>query len=128
MSRWRSAVLRVAALGLLVVVCAAPTPGDVGGCGQKRQALDEEVFFATKNAIECERCTECEITTDRCEQACNADSGGRRFPEGCLPLVHDGEVCLRRLLDVGCDTFREYVDDREPGVPSECDFCPEESR
>lgn len=128
MSRWRSAVLRVAVLGLLVVVCAAPTPGDVGGCGQKRQALDEEVFFATKNAIECERCTECELTTDRCEQACKADSGGRRFPEGCMPLVHDGEVCLRRLLDVGCDTFREYVDDREPGVPSECDFCPEESR
>lgn len=128
MSRWRGAVLRVAVLGLLVVVCAAPTPGDVGGCGQKRQALDEEVFFATKNAIECERCTECELTTDRCEQACKADSGGRRFPEGCMPLVHDGEVCLRRLLDVGCDTFREYVDDREPGVPSECDFCPEESR
>jgi len=127
-NRLRSVVLRVAALGFVVVVCAAPTPGDVGGCGQKRQALDEDVFFATKNAIECERCTECEIATDRCTQACNADSGGRRFPETCEPLVHDGEVCLRRLLDVGCDTFAEYVDDRTPAVPSECDFCPEESQ
>lgn len=128
MMRWRSVILRVAALGFLVAVCAAPTPGDVGGCGQKRQALDEATFFSTKSAIECERCGECEIRTDRCTQACNDDSGGRRFPEDCVPLVHDGEVCLRRLLDVGCDTFGEYVDDRTPAVPSECDFCPEEAR
>ena len=128
MNRVRSVVLRLGALGLLVLVCAAPTPGDVGGCGQKRQPLDEEVFFATKNAIECDRCNECGISTNRCTEACNADSGGRRFPEECLPLVHDGEVCLRRLLDVGCDTFTEYVDDRTPAVPSECDFCPEGAR
>lgn len=124
----RRVLLRVGALACLVVICAAPTPGDVGGCGQPRQALDEEVFFATKNAIECERCTECGLTTNRCTQACNADSGGRRFPEDCQPLVHDGEVCLRRLLDVGCDSFRAYVDDRTPAVPSECEFCPEGAR
>jgi len=124
----RRVLLRVGALACLVVICAAPTPGDVGGCGQPRQALDEEVFFATKNAIECERCTECGLTTNRCTQACNADSGGRRFPEDCQPLVHDGEVCLRRPLDVGCDSFRASVDDRTPAVPSECEFCPEGAR
>lgn len=127
MKRWRSNALRLGALALVALFCAAPTPGDVGGCGQKRQALDEEVFFSTKNAIECDRCNECEITTDRCDQACVDNSGGRQFPPNCAPLVHDGEVCLRRLLDVGCDTFADYVDDREPAVPSECNFCPEDA-
>ena len=31
MSRVRSVMLRLGALGLLVLACAAPTPGDVGG-------------------------------------------------------------------------------------------------
>lgn len=118
---WRA----VSCLGLLLF-CMAPTPGDVGGCGQKRQELDEELFFDLKNSVDCERCNECGLRTLRCDEACADDHGGRSFPEGCLPLVHDGEVCLRRLLDVDCDTFAGYVDDRSPGVPTECNFCPEE--
>ncbi len=112
----------------MILFCAAPTPGDVGGCGQSRQELDEGLFFSAQNAIECERCNECELRTNRCSEACDDDSGGRRFPDECIPLVHDGEVCLRRLLDVGCDTFADYVDDRFPSVPTECDFCPEDAR
>jgi len=125
---WRASLLRVGAIVVAILGCMAPTPGDVGGCGQKRQELDEEVFFATKNAIECSRCQECELSTMRCSQACDNDTGGREFPEGCLPLVHDGEVCLRRLLDVGCDTFLSYVEDGTSVVPTECNFCPEEAR
>lgn len=126
MKRARSLTLRLTAMLVVVICCAAPTPGDVGGCGQKRQDLDEEIFFVTKNAIECDRCRECGIMTDRCSNACRDDAGGRRFPDNCAPLVHDGEVCLRRLLDVDCDTFADYVDDEIALVPSECDFCPSE--
>ena len=125
---WRALLLRAGAILTALLGCMAPTPGDVGGCGQKRQELDEETFFATKNAIECSRCQECDVNTTRCNQACANDEGGRQFPEGCLPLVHDGEVCLRRLLDVSCDTFADYVDDVVAIVPSECNFCPEEAR
>jgi hypothetical protein len=50
------------------------------------------------------------------------------FPEGCLPLVHDGEVCLRALLYATCAEYEAYVDDARPKVPSECDFCPEGER
>lgn len=123
----RSLLLRGAAL-VLVVLCTAPTPGDVGGCGQRRQKLDEATFFSTKHAIECERCRECGLDSQRCNQACADDAAGRQFPEGCLPLVHDGEVCLRRLLDVDCETFASYVDERTNTVPSECNFCPEDAR
>jgi hypothetical protein len=50
------------------------------------------------------------------------------FPEGCAPLVHDGEVCLRALHFASCDAYRGYVDDAAPTVPTECDFCPGEAR
>jgi len=119
--------LRLAASVVLVLFCMAPTPGDVGGCGQRRQELDEALFFATMNAIECDRCRECGLSSERCERACADDTGGRSFPDGCLPLVHDGEVCLRRLLDVSCGTFGSYVDDRSQSLPTECNFCPQEA-
>ncbi|HEX2672377.1 MAG TPA: hypothetical protein VHM25_15960, partial [Polyangiaceae bacterium] len=45
------------ALGLLALLfCTAPTPGDVGGCGQSPAELDSETFFASKANIDCQRC------------------------------------------------------------------------
>jgi hypothetical protein len=46
------------------------------------------------------------------------------FDEGCIPLVHDGEVCLRALLAASCQDFSEFVRDLEPTAPTECVFCP----
>jgi hypothetical protein len=45
------------------------------------------------------------------------------FPDDCLPLVHDGEVCLRALLDADCDEYSRYVVS-DPEIPLECNFCP----
>jgi hypothetical protein len=110
---------------LLLLFCAAPVPGDVGGCGQSPDQLDPSVFFATKRDIDCRRCSDCGFTTLACAEACSAEAVvPADFPEGCLPLVHDGEVCLRALHFASCDAYRDYVDDRAPTVPTECDFCP----
>ena len=118
--------LLLSAIALLF--CAAPVPGDVGGCGQQPQALDPATFFATKQAIDCRRCTECGLASAICTQACADDSAIEDgFPEGCFPLVHDGEVCLRALHYASCDDYAEYIDDRAPSVPTECAFCPEEA-
>jgi hypothetical protein len=113
-------------LALLVLLfCAAPVPGDVGGCGQSPDPLDPEVFFATKRDIDCGKCQACGFVTGACQQACNLEAPlPSDFPEGCLPLVHDGEVCLRALHFTPCDDYRAYVDDAAPSVPTECDFCP----
>lgn len=116
-------LLLSAAFGLL---CAAPTPGDVGGCGQKAELLDPPIFFASKKRTDCVRCDECGLDTDTCRGACDpAVPYATEFPEGCFPLVHDGEVCLRALLHAACDDYAGYVSDTSPSVPSECNFCPE---
>jgi len=47
------------------------------------------------------------------------------FPERCLPLVHDGEVCLRALLNASCGDYSQYMSDDSPTAPTECNFCPE---
>ena len=115
----------VLAVAVFAAFCAAPTPGDVGGCGQAPQDLDPPVFFATKKAIDCERCTECGLASDRCEEACDETADiERSFPVGCFPLVHDGEVCLRALLQAPCSDYRSFIDDEAPQTPSECNFCP----
>jgi hypothetical protein len=115
------------ALGVLVF-CTAPTPGDVGGCGQKPDNLDPPTFFATKKAIDCSRCQECGIVTQTCIDACDGDVGwDTEFPEGCFPLVHDGEVCLRALQYASCGDYEGYVVDANPSTPSECNFCPPRS-
>jgi hypothetical protein len=110
---------------LLLLFCAAPTPGDVGGCGQSPDPLDPEVFFANKRDIDCKQCRACALATATCEGACSGEAPlPADFPEGCAPLVHDGEVCLRALHFASCDAYRSYVDDIAPTVPTECDFCP----
>jgi hypothetical protein len=106
--------------------CTAPTPGDIGGCGQKPAELDPGVFFASKDAIDCQRCQECSLTSTSCSKACDDPSSyPTAFPDRCVPLVHDGEVCLRALLNASCSDYSGYMDDHSPSVPTECNFCPE---
>lgn len=135
MSDWRVAIRRVRALpssraarvGLsfvLLAFCAAPVPGDVGGCNQPAVPLDAGAFFAAKQAVDCERCTECGLANSTCERACVAGPVALAFTEGCVPLVHDGEVCLRALEAGSCDDYASFVRDQGPSTPTECDFCP----
>lgn len=114
---WR----RVFALSALV--CLAPAPGDIGGCGQAARDLDPEAFFGSKQAIECSRCRECGLMTTACQLACDRGPTATEFPAGCFPLVHDGTVCLRALARASCEEHRKVVADA-PRVPSECNFCP----
>jgi hypothetical protein len=121
----QSLVLRVALALLVLGFCTAPVPGDVGGCGQEPDELDAPVYFASKKGIDCERCRSCGLKSDYCTRACDRSSPiDRDFPEDCFPLVHDGEVCLRALLHASCDDYATYADDRQPAVPTECNFCP----
>lgn len=120
---------RKAAALVVALLCLAPVPGDIGACGQPVQRLDADVFFRAKRHIDCDRCGSCGIASTACRDACDrATPGLRAFPAGCEPLVHDGEVCLRRLRDAACSEYAEYQSDDHPSVPSECDFCPEEKR
>ena len=121
-SRRPRPLLLVVALGALF--CLAPTPGDIGGCGQSPQDLDPATFFLSKQTIECSKCRECRIRTPACELACSDAPAATEFPEGCFPLVHDGTVCLRALTRASCDDHREFSGE-PPSAPSECNFCPE---
>lgn len=109
----------------LVLFCAAPVPGDVGGCGQPVQELDAPLFFRSKKVIDCDHCRRCGFQTKACDVACDdAAPTATQFPPDCLPLVHDGEVCLRVLVDADCDDYEPIVRDRDAEVPTECNFCP----
>jgi hypothetical protein len=107
---------------------AAPTAGDIGSCGQAPDDLDATKFFLSLQAIDCSKCGECELSTAACQRACAADPVPTAFPEGCYPLVHDGEVCLNALWATGCDDYATYVADDAPTTPTECNFCPPEDR
>lgn len=120
---------RLALAATLLMFCVGPVPGDGGGCGQPARDLDPETFFRGKAAIECERCTECDLETETCRASCDRSAERpRSFADACYPLVHDGEVCLRALYYASCDQLREYVRDASPLVPTECDFCPQGTR
>lgn len=113
------------AIGFLALAfCAAPTPGYVGGCGQAPQELDPETFFWSLQSSECAQCRDCALGTRACERACADQLSQRAFPENCVPLVHDGEVCLRALQQASCSEARQYMSDSEPTIPTECNFCP----
>jgi hypothetical protein len=104
--------------------CAAPVPGDVGGCGQEAQELDAATFFWSQQGTECEHCNDCGLTTDACTRSCGNVLVQTAFPKDCVPLVHDGEVCLRALQNGSCSDYREYMSDSSPTIPTECNFCP----
>ena len=122
---FRSGVVRLA-FAALFLLCAAPTPGDIGGCGQNAQPLGAGPFFEEKKKIDCGKCGECSFETTFCTGACDPDQElPAGFPEGCDPIVHDGEVCLNALEAAGCGDYETYVkdgDDRQ--APNECRFCP----
>lgn len=114
-----------AVLALVVLIfCAGPVPGDVGGCGQEAQELDPETFFWSKQDIDCQRCDECGLGTRACKRACGDELVQREFPKDCVPLVHDGEVCLRSLLNGSCTDYEGYMSDAAPTTSTECNFCP----
>lgn len=124
MTERRVSWLKVALAFIALAFCAAPVPGDVGGCGQDPQQLDPQTFFWSVQQTECEHCRSCGIASEACARACGQLLIESEFPENCVPLVHDGEVCLRALDHAGCDSYREYMSDRAPSVPTECNFCP----
>ena len=124
MKRFPAQQLKLLLGFLALAFCAAPVPGDVGGCGQEAQDLDPIVFFSSKQNVECAHCQECEILSIACQRACEDVLAQSEFPETCAPLVHDGEVCLRALDDGSCEDFLGYMSDVAPTVPTECNFCP----
>ncbi len=110
-------------IGALVLGLGA-TVGDIGSCGETPAALDAGNFARARRTVDCRRCTDCALTTDRCKQACEADGGiTETFPPNCEPLFHDGIVCLDALLSASCSDYAQYVSDSERLVPTECEFC-----
>ena len=109
-----------------LLFCTAPTPGDIGGCGQKPAELSPQIFFDSKANVDCQRCQECDLSSQACSDACKPPVT-TMFPDLCVPLVHDGEVCLRALQYASCDDYRSYMSDTSPSVPTECNFCPEQT-
>ncbi len=115
-------LLFVLGLGAL---CAAPTPGDVGGCGQHPEVLDGPIFFERKRELDCQKCGDCRFDSEFCGDVCSPATVAAEFPTGCVPLVHDGEVCLNAIDAAGCDEYEDYSKDQGRLSPSECLFCPE---
>jgi hypothetical protein len=114
-----------ATLGFIALAfCAAPVPGDVGGCGQAADSLDPQAFFSSLQDSECQQCRDCDVASATCERACGAALVQSRFPEDCVPLVHDGEVCLRAIQQSSCSDIRDLMSDASPSLPTECNFCP----
>lgn len=110
---------------LLLVFSMAPAAGNIGSCGQEAEVLDANKFLAAKANIDCARCAECTLFTAVCTAACNdPPPTDAAFPEPCLPLVHDGEVCLDALHAASCDDYASYVADSGATIPTECNFCP----
>ncbi|WP_437594188.1 hypothetical protein [Sorangium sp. So ce1000] len=111
------------AAALLLFVGIAPVVGDIGSCGQAPEELDPNKFFALKAQIDCDQCRGCRLRTRACDAACGFEAAPE-LPAGCYPLVHDGEVCLRKLKTASCDEYRGYTADEGASIPTECNFCP----
>jgi hypothetical protein len=112
------------AAAVAIALCTAPTVGDVGGCGVQATDLSGSTFGAQRKLVDCQRCTECELTTSACRVACDPKARSSvAWPATCHPLEHDGDVCLRALRAASCADYATFVDDTAPAVPTECDFC-----
>jgi hypothetical protein len=115
---------RLLAASVLALLCAAPTAGDIGGCGDKPVELSPIGYSAARKRLECDRCRECSLATGRCRRACDPKAPGDvDLPATCRPLLHDSEVCERALLNLSCADFADAVDDVSPRAPGECLFC-----
>lgn len=119
-------ILRLAMVLLLIV--AAPTVGDIGSCGEDPADLNAAEFFKKKAEIDCARCAECGFETLTCSFACDPTKAATEFPEGCYPIVHDGDVCLRALHATSCESYSLFVADTGATTPTECNFCPLEEK
>lgn len=108
---------------LALVFGVGATVGDIGSCGESPEDLDAAVFANARKTVDCERCTECNLTTQRCVAACSDAGPTDTFPPDCEPLYQDGIVCLRALLAASCSDYATYVSDSEKLVPTECEFC-----
>lgn len=118
----RREVLALAACAFALLT--APTVGDVGGCGKTPTALDPDVYARARKSVDCQRCTECGLATQRCARACDANwPPDIAIPSTCHPLYHDGEVCIRALKAASCSDYASFVDDAAPSAPTECEFC-----
>jgi hypothetical protein len=109
---------------LAIVFGAAPTVGDVGGCGTTASDLDPGLFARLRKQIDCQRCGMCGLATRTCKAAC--DPGvppTAAWPATCHPLAQDGDVCVRALRAASCSDYAAFVDDVAPTNPTECDFC-----
>jgi len=109
---------------MLLLIVAAPTVGDIGGCGAEPSDLDAGAFFKAKAKLDCERCAECGFVTATCMRACDPAQAPTAFPLGCFPIQHDGDVCLRALEASSCDVYATYISDQGATIPTECNFCP----
>lgn len=125
---WRSLALRAGFLVYVIAFCAAPVPGDGGGCGKDPVSLDGPAFFESKKALDCARCQECGVESRACDVACDYEAPAAELPRGCDPVEHDGDVCIRALLDADCDEYRTFLRDDSPETPTECNFCPRGAR
>lgn len=119
----KSVWLRIGFAFVALAFCAAPVPGDAGGCSQRAQELDVEAFFDIKQGIDCDRCRECGLSSEACDVSC-ARTSEASLPLGCIPLVHDAEVCLRALIAASCQEYRGHMRDVGATAPTECNFCP----
>lgn len=119
----RRRTLVVTAL-VALVFGAAPTAGDVGSCGKTATDIDESRFANARKTLDCRRCKECKLTSNRCAAACDPNvPSDVSFGLTCRPLFHDAEVCLDALTVASCKDYARYMSDDERLVPGECDFC-----
>lgn len=115
---------RALALVAVAPLLLAPAPGDVGGCGDDAQPLDETSYVELRKELECRLCADCGLRTARCGRACDPDArSDYALPSTCAPLLRDGQVCVRALAASSCDDARAYLGDDAPRTPSECQFC-----
>ncbi|MEM1032699.1 MAG: hypothetical protein AAF928_12680 [Myxococcota bacterium] len=126
--RVREAGSRLGLAAVAWLVLMGPVAGDIGGCGQDAEELDAVLFFEGKQFVECNRCIDCGIETPNCQTICNEPLIDPSFDPDCLPLAHDGEVCLNAIEAASCDAFARIVDATAPTVPTECNFCPPDRR
>ena len=115
----------LALAGLLALgVGTGTTVGDIGSCGRMATDLDQHSFAIARKDVDCQRCTECGLTTQICRNGCDPNAPSDvGWPSTCHPLEHDGEVCLRALQAASCSDYAGFVDDVARTVPTECDFC-----